>query len=314
MRYRLAMAGWAAFVTAVPLVFMLELVWRHTLDDGSTASRQRSLAIGGNTTCAGCVCISACEPSGFAPTRFRCSVDQGKCPEAHTADSAWDHCSFGGCPDADIDWSVSGESNETEVERPNREAEEKKDVDADAEAEAEAKAKLTEEEEGLSVTRKGEAKDVTLSLPAQEEWDEQLRREEAAETPGWCDGVTLSNRAVLCQGVIHGSEIQASVCKYQAEDPCRSDLSLTHNALEKANVTLIRVRVPVGHALLGTAIDDFLTRNPEFFIRSIPSTSDLDGAIQLARHMKPSTRVSFPTLCCGAVLNTHKGACRFVGE
>ena len=173
-------------------------------------------------------------------------------------------------------------------------------------------AKLTEEEEEPSVTRKGEAEDVTPSLPAQEEWDEQLRREEAAETPGWCDGVTLSNRAVLCHGVIHGSEIQASACKYQSEIPCRSDLSLTHNALEKANVTLITIHV--GHALLGTAIDDFLTRNPEFFIRSISSTSGSDGVIQLARHMKPSTRVSFPTLCCGAVLNTHKGACRFVGE
>jgi hypothetical protein len=58
------------------------------------------------------------------------------------------------------------------------------------------------------------------------------------------------------------------------------------------------------------AVDDFLTRHPEFFIRSISNTSE---GVVLAKHMKPLTLVSVPSASASlrpCIIAKYAGTCR----
>jgi hypothetical protein len=348
-RSYLGAAGWVAFVTAVPLVLLLALFWNFR----ATALQLDSLAIGGNTTCSGCVCISTCAPS---LERSRCTVDEVKCPgfrrgaQAESA-TAWDYCAFSGCPG-----NPTPPPTPPPTPLPTTSVPLPASANADTVGAAPLESAVTEVGQGFKLHTSSDIAGHDLSqqpgnglsllkcaqmcfgMPSclAFTWPGCQLKDVSTETSmthstayatyvringadtgkaNECDGGILPGghpiRVFLCHhGISHGSAIlQASVCESQAELPCASDGSLAHDVLDKgAHITLISV--PMGHALLGMAVDDFLTRHPEFFIRSISNTSE---GVVLAKHMKPLTLVSVPSASASlrpCIIAKYAGTCR----
>ena len=115
-------------------------------------------------------------------------------------------------------------------------------------------------------------------------------------------------RVGLCNGTSDASGIMhASLCEYHVEHSCTPDQSLRHDVLREHNVTLIRVQT--SHALLGLAVDNFLTNHLDFSIFSISKSSPSDSVVLLAREPKRRNRVptricpslTWPALCSAGV-------------